>query len=323
MSWLRLLPLLLLPVLLAAPVPAAHTAERVFRLAELAPSEFSLELTRKSTLHELAKLGFETGRNLVIEERISNASMVRSLARELLKTEPDAVLAIGSDAVKAAVEATREVPVVIFGSLPRGEHAPASLARPQGNVTGVVILGAELDGKRLDLLREAVPQARRIAALLMPSAPYRDETESEMRKVAAASGIELLVFDAARPEDYPAAFAAMRAAGAQALIIMAHANFNRDVVELTRLARADGLPTVCEWAQMAHLGCMLGYGPSREELRRRVAYQLAQIFKGTPPGELPIEQPTRYEFAINLNTAKALGIAIPTALLVRADQVIE
>src|SRR3954452_20557818 len=120
-----------------------------------------------------------------------------------------------------------------------------------------------------------------------------------------------------------AAFIKMRAAGAQALVIMAYADFYRDVAELTRLAHAADLPTICEWAHMAHLGCTLGYGPSREELRRRVAYQLAQIFKGVPPGQLPIEQPTRYEFAINLATAKALGITIPAALLVSADEVIE
>ena len=261
MKPLRLLPLLSLPILLALLVGASQAAERVFRLAELASSKASVEHTREHTLPELAKYGFEVGRNLVVEERVASPNTVREIARELLRTGPDAMLAIGGDAISAAVEATREIPVVILGSAPRGERAPVSLAKPEGNVTGVVILGAELDGKRLDLLRDAVPQARKIAALLMPSAPYRDETEREMRKVAAASGIELLVFDAAHPEDYPAAFAKMRAARAEALVIMAHANFYRDVAELTRLARAADLPTICEWAHMAHLGCVLGYGP--------------------------------------------------------------
>ena len=245
------------------------------------------------------------------------------MARELVQLKPDAIIAIGGEAIRAASRATGTVPIVAFGSVPRRERGPANFARPQGNITGVVILGAELDSKRLDLLRDAVPQARKIAALLMPSSPYREETEREMRKIADEAGIELLAFDAARPEDYPAAFAAMRAAGAQALVIMADASFNRDAAELIQRSRADGLPTICEWAEMARLGCMLGYGPDRAELRRRIAYQLARIFNGAPTAQLPIEQPTRYKFAVNLKTAKSLGITIPATLLARADEVIE
>jgi len=104
---------------------------------------------------------------------------------------------------------------------------------------------------------------------------------------------------------------------------MADASFNRDAADLIQRSRAEGLPTICEWAEMAHQGCMLGYGPNREELRRRIAHQLAQILKGTPTGQVPIEQPTRYEFAVNLMTAKTLAITIQAALLARADEVIE
>jgi putative ABC transport system substrate-binding protein len=115
----------------------------------------------------------------------------------------------------------------------------------------------------------------------------------------------------------------MRTAGAQALVVMAHADLNRDKDLIAKLALQAGLPTACEWSEMAQAGCLLGYGPSMQELRRRLAYYVAHIFHGRAPGELPIEQPTRYEFAINLNTAKALGLTVPQALLARADEVIE
>jgi putative ABC transport system substrate-binding protein len=308
---------------LACPFGASTAGERIYRLGELAVSAASLEITRSVTLPQLAKLGFDEGRNLILEERAGAAAALPGLARELLLTKPDVIMAMGSDATRAAIEATTEVPIVMMGASPVEMGMAASLARPGGNVTGVVILATELDGKRLDLLREAVPQARRIAALLLPWAPLRQASEREMREVAASTGVELLPFDAGAPEDYPAAFAAMRGAGAQAVTVMAHPVFNRDAALLARLALEAGLPTACEWAEMAQSGCLLGYGPSRSELRRRTASLVAQIFRGAPPGDLPIEQPTRYELAINLKTADALGLTIPQSILARADEVIE
>jgi ABC-type uncharacterized transport system substrate-binding protein len=310
-------------LVLACPLDASTAGERIYRPAELAPSAASLEITRSVTFPELAKLGLEEGRSLILEERAGDAAAMPGLARELLLTKPDAVIAIGADAIRAASEATTTVPIVIFGASPVGKGLAASLARLGGNVTGVVILATELDGKRLDLLREAVPAARRIAAVLLPSAPLRHASEREMREVAASTGVGLLPFAASGPEDYPAAFVAMRAAGAQALVVMAHATFNRDAALLARLALEAGLPTACESAEMAQSGCLLGYGPSRNELRRRTAYFVAHIFRGASPGDLPIEQPTHYEFAINLKTAKALGLTIPQSILGRADEIIE
>jgi putative ABC transport system substrate-binding protein len=309
--------------MLACPLGASTAGERVYRLGELAVSAASLEITRSVTLPELATLGFDEGRNLILEERAGDAAAMPGLARELLLTKPDVIMAIGADAIRAATEATTEVPIVMFGASPVGKGLAASLARPGGNVTGVVILATELDGKRLDLLRETVPQARRIAALLLPSAPLRQASEREMRDVAASTGVELLPFDAGGPEDYPAAFAAMRAAGAQAVVVMAHQAFNRDAALIAGLALEAGLPTVCEWAEMAQTGCLLGYGPSRTKLRRRTAHLVAQILRGAAPGDLPIEQPTHYEFAVNLKTAKALGLTVPQSILGRADEVIE
>jgi putative ABC transport system substrate-binding protein len=147
--------------------------------------------------------------------------------------------------------------------------------------------------------------------------------EDAMRAVAANNGIELLVLEADGPDDYPAAFAAMHTAGTQALEMTATPYFYRDAALLARLALEAGLPTICELAETAHFGCLLGYGPDRPELRRRMAHQVARIFQGAAPGDLPIEQPTHYELAINLKTAKALGLTVPQSLLARADEVID
>jgi putative ABC transport system substrate-binding protein len=233
------------------------------------------------------------------------------------------IIAIAGDSLQAAATATRTVPIVVFGSDPVGMDLAASHARPGGNVTGVVILTAELDAKRLDLLREAAPQARRIAVLLQRHTATRPASERELRRVAASAGVELLVQDAATAEDYAGAFAAMRAAGAQALLIGAHAQFNGDRDRLAALALAAGLPTACEWAVMARAGCLIGYGPDQDDLRRRMARYVAAILGGAQPGELPIETPTRFEFAVNLRTARALGITVPPAIMIQADEVIE
>jgi putative ABC transport system substrate-binding protein len=315
--------LLIFLLALAAPLIAPAAGEKVYRLAELEPTAASLELTHSLTLPELAKLGFSEGRNLVLDARVGDAAAMAGMARELVLADPDAIIAVGPDATRAARQATTTVPLVVFGADPVRSGWATSLAHPGGNVTGVTMLAVELDGKRLDLLHEAVPAARRVAALLMPSVPGQQPSEREMRDVAASDGVDLLTFDATGPEDYRTAFAAMRAVAAQGLVIMANPTFYRDAALLARLAIEAGLPTVCEWAEMAQSGCLLGYGPNRPEMRRRLAHFVAHIFQGAAPGDLPIEQPTHYEFVVNLKTAEALGLTVPRSILARADEVIE
>ncbi len=313
--------LALLLLLIAA--PAAAQTDSVHRLGLLASTRDAVELTRRVTLPELARLGFSEGRNLVLDAQFGDTATLARAARDLVFGRADAIIAIGPDALRAAYDATRSVPIVSFGSDPVEMGMAANVVRPGGNVTGVTILGAALDGKRLDVLREAVPGARRVAALLLSSAGSRQASERAMRAVAADSAVELLVFDVAGPDDYAAAFAGMRVAEAQGLVIMATALFNRDAERLAQLAAEHGLPTVCEWAELAQVGCLLGYGPSRTELRRRLADYVARIFRGTAIAEIPIETPMRFEFAINLRTARTLGLTVPPTLLVRADEVIE
>jgi putative ABC transport system substrate-binding protein len=253
---------------------------------------------------------------------VGNTATMPDLARQLVLTKPNAIYVTGTDALRAASAATNTVPIVEFGPDPVRLGLAASLARPGGNVTGVVILGAELDGKRLDLLHEALPGARRIAALLWPWGA-RQTSEKEMRAVATQADVELLVFDAAGPDDYAPAFAKMRAAAVEAVVVMATPVFYRDAALIARLAIETGLPTACEWAEMARSGCLIGYGPNQPELYRTVAHYIARIFEGAAPSDLPIEQPTHYDFAINLKTANQHGLTIPPSILARADEVIE
>jgi putative ABC transport system substrate-binding protein len=298
----------------------AQTPNRIYRLGHLANSSDSEAFTRQITLPELARLGFVEGRNLVFDARVGELDALPGLMRELLAARPDAVVAIGP-ATAPAGAATRTVPIVVFGSELVELGLAASYAQPRGNVTGVVILASELDAKRLSILREAVPDRRRVAALI-PQAGS-GVVDVALRKAAAGLGVELLVFAVATPGDYPAAFEAMRAQGAQALVIAAAPQFQRDGRQLAGLALEARLPTVCEWAEMAHAGCLIGYGPNRTALRKRMADQIAQIFRGVAPGDIPIERPTAFEFALNLRIAKSLDLIVPSGVQTRADEVIE
>jgi putative ABC transport system substrate-binding protein len=317
--------LILALVTLAIPGPAGgQTADRVYRLGALMQSAGAVERMRANILPVLARQGFVEGRNLVLEVRTGTIAELPALAEELLATKPDAILADGSIAIQAVKARSNTVPIVgwFIGGDPVRAGFAASLARPGGNVTGVVMLAPELDAKRLELLHEAVPTARRVAALWLSPAQGK-ENFAAARGAAEALGLELLAFYAEGPTDYPAAFAAMRSAGAQGLAILSAPIFAPNASTLTTLALVFGLPTVCEWGWMAEAGCLFGYGPNSAELTGRDADYVARIFRGAAPGDLPIEQPTHFEFAVNLKTAKALGLAIPPAILARADDVIE
>lgn len=308
--------------LLAGALPArAQAPGRTVRLARLGPSGPNEALTRDVLLPELARLGFAEGRNLIFDARIGPPDALPGLLRELLQARPDIVFAIGDAASVAAAAAERTMPIVSFSTDPIGLGLARSYARPGGNVTGVVILGGELEAKRLSILHDAVPGRRRVAALVSTS--QRRIVEPALRQAAADLDLELSVFPVAAPGEYPAAFAAMRAAGIEALVIGATPEFSRDVRQIAALALEARLPTVCEWMEMARDGCMIGYGPNRPALYRRVASQMALIFRGTPVGEVAIERPALFEFGVNRKIASLLGVTIPLAALAQADEVIE
>ena len=308
---------------LCSPVQA-QPRNKVYRLGVLAQAENSLRSFRTLVLPELAKLGFVEGANLVFDLRVGDVGALPQIAREMVSQAPDAILTIATSSGRAARQATSTIPIVHFG----GEDAVSeglvqSVSRPGGNITGVVILSKTLDAKRVELMRDAVPDAKRIAILLYPFSPIVVEEEQQFRAAAASAGMEALFFQATGPDEFPAAFAAMKAAGAQGVIIGANPTFFAHTETLMALALQAQLPTACEWASMARQGCLIGYGPDRTKLYQVAARQLAQVLQGVRPEEIPVEQPALFELALSLRTARALGLDLPQGLIARADEVIE
>ncbi len=306
------------------PTVFGQSADKVHRLGVLSPSASSFNRMRTTTFPELARLGFIEGRNLVVVGRFGTTAQLPALARELAATRPEVVVAVTAAAIRALRQEAESTQIVgsFIGEDPIVAGFAKSLARPGGNVTGIVMLAPELDAKRLDLLHDVMPGARRIAALAVDA--QRDAPNiAAMRQIAGRTGLEILPFYAATPKDYHIAFAAMRNSGADALQIVSAPELFGDVRTLAVLAIEAKLPAICEWRSMAAEGCLIGYGPDFNALKRRTADYVARIFRGATAGELPIEGPTRYEFAVNLKTAKSLGLTVPPSILARADEVIE
>lgn len=301
----------------------AFAQDKVYRLAVLAPNPATMDALRTIVLVQLAKQGFVEGRNLRIEARFGEVETLPTLAKELVAASPDVFFASSNLSVEAVLAATRSVPIVMFGQDPVGAGYAQSLARPGGQVTGVAILTADLDVKRLELLRDVIPGAHRIAVLVHRTARDNELREKTLKDLGQRMGMPVAFHYIGRTEDYAPAFAAMQASAADLLVVSANTHFARDVAIIAALARDARLPTVCEWQEMAAQGCLFGYGPSRAELYRLSANYIARILKGAAPGELPIEQPTNFELGVNMQVAHALGVAIPPTLLLRADEVTE
>ena len=282
-------------------------------------------LFRSFNLPELARLGFVEGRNLSVQAFSADDVFERLpvLAVELAATKPDAIIAVGPSAIRAARAATSTIPIVMAygGEDPVAAGWVQSYARPGGNITGVVLLSPELDGKRLHLLHDTFP-ARRIAVLFHKRS-LNTPTDRSVQAVAENAGIQVQSFYTSGPEEYEATFNAIRSSGAEALLIASSSIFASDASRLAELALKAELPSICEWRDMAGKGCLIAYGVDRAALQRRVADFVARVLRGMPAAELPIEDPTTFELAVNLKTAKALGIDMPSQLLALADEVIE
>lgn len=248
------------------------------------------------------------------------------LAADLVRSRPDAIVAISPLAIQAAKQATNSIPIVMayWGGPDLVESGiVASLARPGGNITGIHMLNTALEPKRLELLLEAVPRAKKVAVLVHGGPRFEDQLMG-VRQHALRAGVELHVADVGETNDrYEKTFESIIRAGAKALLVPSTPRFARDrklIIELTAKRR---IPAIYEWGFMAQEGGLIAYGPTQTEMDRRAASLVDKILKGSKAGDLPVEQPTKFELVINLKTAKALGLTIPTSVLVRADQVIE
>jgi len=272
----------------------------------------------------LRELGYVTGQNLIVERRFADGKIDRlpGLARELVESRVDVIVAV-SEAIRAARDATREIPIVMgFGFNPVEQGFVASLARPGGNVTGVLYAAeGQLAAKRLELIREAVPRARRIAVLGSRDSDSQAQVQAA-RKAAAALGVTLVVVETAGT-DYDAAFTTMSAERAEALFVVSSITLNRDRQMIIERAARHRLPAIYEWREQVEVGGLMSYGGSLVALSQRVAAYVDRIFKGANPAELPVERPTTYGLVINLKTARAIGLTVPASLLGRADHVIE
>jgi putative tryptophan/tyrosine transport system substrate-binding protein len=312
--------------LVAAPIAVeAQQAGRVYRLGILRatmppPTPYGTDPTLRNALREL---GYVEGQNLTVEARYADGKLDRLpvLARELVQLRVDVIVAIGSAAIRAVKEATTTIPIVMYGGFdPVTAGFVASLARPGGNVTGVVMgPGSSLTGKRLELLKEAVPRATRVAFLVPDDPNFQVE---EAQQGAPLLGIKLVMVEV-RAGDYVRAFSTISAERATALLVGAHPYFMRDRKQIIDLAGKHRLPAMYEWPEQVDDGGLMSYGATQSALVQRAAAYIDRIFKGAKPGDLPVEQPTKFELVINRKTAKALGLTLPPSLLSRADRIIE
>lgn len=271
----------------------------------------------------LREMGYVEGENLVVERRYADNQFDRLpvLARELTELRMDVIFAVGNDAPGVIRDVSKSVPIVMLGRDPVRLGYAASLARPGGNITGVVISETGLADKRLALLREAVPRATRIAVLASGDIGIKEQVQ-EAEGAASSLGLTLLVVDVVN-RNYDRAFARIAGDRAHALFVPSSPVLNLDRKKIISLAARHRLPAIYQWREHAAEGAFMSYGSNLSSLSRHVASYIDRILKGANPAELPFVQPTAYELTINLRTAKSLGLTIPPSFLLRADQVIE
>jgi len=304
---------------------AQQARGRLYKVGYLGPASPEPHLI-KAFEYGLQTLGYRLGENVVVEYRFANQDLERlpTLAAELVRLGVDIIVA-GSNATAAAMSATTTIPIVMTNSLdPMSTGLAASLARPGGNVTGFTAdTGDEIWGKRLELLKEVLPNLSRVGVLWNPDyVPNRTRLIS-IREAARAVGLTLVSVEANGLDGLEPAFATMVSERTQAFIVLGDSILYNYRGQLAATATRNRLPGASSLREYAEAGFLLTYGPDFRDIYRRAAIFIDKIFKGAKPADLPIEQPTKFELVVNLKTAKALGLPVPQTLLARADEVIE
>ena len=313
-------------VLLAMPLASrAQPAGRVYRIGLLSPTSQAagIEAFREG----LRTLGYVEGHNVVIEHRSADGRFDRlpDLAAELVRLKVDVIVAVVTQASLAAKNATKTIPIVMVGvGDPVGSGLVTSLARPGGNVTGTSYPVVEVAGKSLEVLKEVVPKLHRVAALWNPAnAVFQAQMVKETEAAARALGIQLRLLGARDAHEINAAFEAIAKERPEALAVIADPVFVAHRTQIATLAAKSHLPSVSTFNEYADAGGLMAYAPSFFEPGVRAAAQVDKIFKGVKPADLPVERATKYALVLNVKTAKALGLTIPTSVSVRADRIIE
>jgi len=298
---------------------------RVYRLGYLGPGSPSAQPGLVAFQRELRERGYIEGKNLIVEYRWAEGrdDRLQALANELVRMKPDIVVVEAhTPAIQAAKRATTSIPIVMSVSGdPVGSGLVRSLARPGGNLTGLTVLSPELAGKRLELLREAVPAASRVAVVWNPSNPPKVEEWRQTEEAARKLGIKLQSLEVRSSADFDSAFRVAERDRPDALIAFSDGLVNDHRALIVKFAARNRLPDLYTYREFIVTGGLISYGPSQVDLRRRAAIYVDKILKGAKPGDLPIEQPEKFELIVNLKTAKALGMSVPKSVLMRADEV--
>jgi putative ABC transport system substrate-binding protein len=312
---------------LAAPLAEAHQATRVARVGLLDPAVSNMlgEPLWDAFRRRLHELGYREGDNLIIEFRSGHGSAdVPAAAAELVRANVDVIVARSTPGAIAARRATRTIPIVLTNSAdPVGSGLVSSLAHPGGNVTGLMTLSAELSTKRLEMLKEIVPTARRVAVLWDETNVGFAVAVRDTESAAHSLRLQTAVFGVRHADDIGRAMNAMPSQQVEALIVMQGPVLFAERARVVRLAAAHRLPAAYTQREWIESGGLVAYGSNLVDLFARAANFVVKILKGAKPEDLPVEQPTKFELVINLKTAKALGLTVPPSLLARADQVIE
>ena len=302
------------------PAPGMHRIAYI-NVGPAAPNAPNVAAFRE----ELRELGYVEGRNLIIDFRWGDGRVDRlpGLIQELLALKPDLVFSTGGQPTILAVKAaTGSIPVVFITGDPVAEGVVSSLSRPGGNLTGFAALAQDLEGKRLELLRELLPGARRIALIWNPATPSSVKAKQEAQAAALRLGMSVQWFEARNPGELPSVLASIPVQNVDAMMLLADPVLGFERAKILAFTAQHRVPAMYFWREFVVEGGLIGYGASLTTVYRRAAHYVDKIYHGTRPADLPIEQPTTFELVINLNAAKALGLTVPKSLLLRADEVI-
>lgn len=316
----------LLGGVVAAPFSARAQPTKKSRIGYLSPASAG-DPGHSLFRQDLRQLGYVEDKNVTLLERFAdgNDSRLPILAGELVHDQVDVIVAVSPPSIRAARDATRSVPIVmIAGDDPVRSGLVVSLARPGGNITGVTILVVDLFGKQMELLKQLVPNIKQAAILWDPAMPSTTQDLMDVRAAATLLGLKLKIIEArGMPGDYEGAFGAMLAEQAEALLVTRSPTFIRDRSRIVNLAAKHQMPAIYSTRDEVRAGGLVSYGSEPAEAIRLIVGYVDRILKGAKPSDLPVEQPTQFELAINLKTARLLGITIPPEILVRASELIE
>jgi putative tryptophan/tyrosine transport system substrate-binding protein len=319
----------LLTTALLSIVPSAQAQQpaKVPRIGFLGAASASALTRRLDAFRQgLREVGYFEGKNIAIEYRYADgkAERVPELAAELVALNPDVIVTYQTPSVLAVKKASATIPIVFtMLSFPVENGIVASFARPGGNATGLTVLSEELNGKRLELLKETVPKLIRIAVLSNPANPTQPLEWKEIQATAQGLGLKLQSVGVRNSKDFESAFEAALRERAQALLFLPEAVFSENVNRIVEFAAKNKLPSMYEGSTSVEAGGLMSYGPISTDSFRRAATYVDKILKGAKPADLPVERPAKFEFIINLKTAKQIGLTIPQTVLYRADKVIK